>query len=473
MAHHLPASHAKSPLQQRLDEMPIRRVHLRVFALCGLVALLDGIDNQSIGVVAPALAKDVGISTTSLGIVFSVSQVGATLGALGFGPFADRFGRKTTTVIAVAAIALFTYLTAISPSFASLLFVRFVAGVALAGAIPSVLALGSEYAPLRLRGTIVSVIFAGYPLGAAFGGFIAAYVLAHHDWRWVFYIGAILPFIALLLILAYLPESIRFLAARGSNRERLQRLLRELGIEASASELEQSAAVPTAAGGKRGVPIGLLFSNGLLASTILLWTIYFFAYATTKIMVVWLPTLLKNGGFNLSDAALAQASFNLGCTVGMAIAGRLVDRFGPALALAPALMLGAISVAALGPAGQSFTLAMIAAAAIGFFIGIGGSGAHSIAATIYPTSIRSTGIGWGMAASRMGQVVSPMLVATMITRGSDTTHIYLVLAAMPVLAGLAALQFGLMRRASTNADEVGAGRLGGEPAHVGAGSHRA
>jgi AAHS family 4-hydroxybenzoate transporter-like MFS transporter len=427
----------------RLDAMPIGPLQIRTFLFCFLITLLDGVDNQSIGIVAPLLAKDIGLSKTQLGLIFSITQVGATIGVLSFGPIADRFGRKTALSLAVCGIALFTYLTAVSPSFGILLCIRLVAGVALAGAMPSALALASEYAPARVRVTLVSVIFAGYPFGAALGGFMSAYILAHHDWRWVFYIGAILPFVTLVIITIWMPESVRYLLARGGKRDRVRSILIGLGI--NGADIPENTARSTAVR-KSGVPIHRLFSDGLLVPTLLLWMLFFFAFATTKIMVVWLPTLLNDSGFNVSQAALAQASFNIGCAIGMAIAGRLIDLFGTARALGPALVLAALAVAGLGFAASTFWLVIVVAALVGFLIGIGGSGAHTISASIYPTPVRSTGIGFGVASSRLGQVVSPMLVATMMAAGVTTANIYYGLAAMPLLAALAAFGFAAAER---------------------------
>ena len=433
---------ARPRMLEYLDTAPMVGLQLRTIVLCALVALLDGVDNQSIGVVAPLMARDLGLSKTALGLIFSISQLGATLGALAFGPLADRFGRKTACLFAVGAITVFTYLTAVTPGFAAMVLVRFAAGVALAGAIPCVLALGSEYAPLRLRGTIASLIFAGYPLGAALGGFLGAYILANHDWRWVFYIGALMPLGALVLIWLFMPESIRFLLSRGGREQEVQAIARRLGIPDA--EIGEISAPPAGDAAKRStsVPISRLFSQGLLVSTLLLWLIYFFSYATTKIMVVWLPSLLTDMGFDVSRAAVAQASFNLGCAGGMAVAGRLVDRYGAARAMAPALILGAACVAGLGSAGHDYTMVLVASAGVGLLVGIGGSGAHSIAVTIYPTSIRSTGLGWGMAASRLGQVVSPMMVAMLLAAGVASSQVYFVVAVFPFLAAIACLAFG-------------------------------
>jgi AAHS family 4-hydroxybenzoate transporter-like MFS transporter len=453
----MPASkQSEAAILDVLNQPRLQPLQIRVFLICAAVALLDGIDNQSIGVAAPMMAPELGLNPTELGVIFSVAQVGATMGALGFGPFADRFGRKPAIFIATAIIALFTWLTAMSAGFGSLLAVRFMAGIGLAGAVPCILALSSEYAPLRLRGTMVSLIFAAYPLGAAIGGVLNAYLLANFTWHAVFYVGALLPLVMLIIIILFLPESIQFLLSRGGNEERIEKLARQLSGRAPvATPHLPPPAIMGSTPKPKGLRFGSLFAGGLVSATLLLWLIYFFTYATTKIMVVWLPSLLKEDGFDVPTAALVISAFNIGCTVGMAIAGRLVDRFGWGWTLAPALLIGAICVAALGLVGANTAAVMIIAALIGFFVGIGGSGAHAVAATLYPTEIRSTGIGCGMAASRFGQVISPVVVGAMLTAALSPKTIYLLLALMPLTAAVFAIFIGLNQRRRARASVEG------------------
>ena len=187
------------PVQQRLDEGGLRAIQIRVFVLCTLVTMLDGIDNQSIGVIAPLMSRDLGLDKTALGSIFSVTQIGATIGALLFGVVGDRFGRKLAIIFCVSMMTVFTLLTAIVPTFELLIISRFFAGLGLAGVFSSALALTSEFAPSRLRGTMVSIVYAGYPAGAALGGIMSAAILTTHDWRAVLFIAASIGLVILIL----------------------------------------------------------------------------------------------------------------------------------------------------------------------------------------------------------------------------------------------------------------------------------
>lgn len=432
------------PVQQRLDQGGLRAIQIRVFVLCTLVTMLDGIDNQSIGVVAPLMSRDLGLDKTALGSIFSVTQIGATIGALLFGVVGDRFGRKLAIIFCVSMMTVFTLLTAIVPTFELLIISRFFAGLGLAGVFSSALALTSEFAPSRLRGTMVSIVYAGYPAGAALGGIMSAAILTTHDWRAVLFIAASIGLVILILLIGWLPESIRYLVAKGGRARALDRLLGQLGLgRASLAPPANDAAPPPPemAGGFWSV-----FRNGLGPLTLLLCVVNLFISATTKIMVVWFPTILTEHGFTVSHAALAQAAFNIGCLAIMMIAGWLVDRFGPLRVVAPALALGGLCVAALGAAGTSLTLVMIDAALIGVFIGTGAAGAQAMAARLFPVSVRSTGIGWCTSSARFGQVLSPMVIAIVLSGGTNIAYVYAGLAFAPWLAAAFAIAFVLVAR---------------------------
>jgi AAHS family 4-hydroxybenzoate transporter-like MFS transporter len=306
--------------------------------------------------------------------------------------------------------------------------------VGLAGALPCVLALASEYAPRRIRGLMVTVVFSAYPFGGAIGGLLSAWLTTVSDWRMVFYIGGILPALVAVAIAVLMPESMQFLAVRGAT-QRIEAVLRRLKLDADPTTAEGPAV------GAPGPRAGLrsLFANGLAPATLLLWTVYFFAFATTKIMVVWFPSILKEAGLTVVMAGVAQASFNLGTTGGMAVSGRLVDRYGPGRVLTPALVACSVAVLMLGVMAHGVASVLVLAALVGAFLGIGAAGVHVVAVQLYAPPVRSTGLGFGLASSRFGQVLSPMMVGVMLTAGAGAQAVYATVAVLPLLAGVAAL----------------------------------
>src|SRR5262245_32005995 len=118
-------------LTAALDQKPLGRFQLRVIVLCGLVAMADGFDTQAIGFVAPLIAKDFGVPVASFGPVFGAGLLGLTIGALLFGPAADRYGRKKMVLFCTALFGVFAFLTAWATSTPALFVMRLLTGIGL------------------------------------------------------------------------------------------------------------------------------------------------------------------------------------------------------------------------------------------------------------------------------------------------------------------------------------------------------
>lgn len=415
-----------------IDDRPITGLQMLVFVLCSLAALLDGADSQSIGVAAPLIAAEFGMPMGSFAPAFSVGLLGATIGALTFGGLGDRFGRKLTLVLAMVLMAAFTFLTAVAGSFPELLVVRFFGGLGLGGATPCFITLAAEYAPKRRRAMLATILWAAYPLGASAGGLLNATVIPALGWRAVFYIGGGLPLVVALLMAAMLPESLDYLVARGHSLVRARSIVARLDRTLGSQALRLFTTAEVTIGKVR---VKQLFTNGRATSTALLWAILFAAFGTTTIIVLLSPTLFRASGLSLSTAALLVGLNNFVGVAGMASAGRLVERFGP-LALVPAFGFGAAMLAALGSVASSAILSAICMALLGLTVLLGASGGIALAATSYPTAIRSTGVGWAMGMARFGQVCSPLIVGLMLHRDWSPARILAVMALLPVLAGV-------------------------------------
>lgn len=418
-------------VSQLIDESRFSGLQLGVVGLCACIGLLDGADTQSIGVAAPYIAGAVGLKISSFGPIFAASQLGAAVGALTFGPLADRLGRKTMLIVAVLMFGLFTLATLSAASFSALLVTRFFAGLGLGGATPCFLTLTSDYSPRRQRGMIATIIWSAYPLGAAFGSFANAYILSHIGWHAIFQIGGFIPLVVAIVLLVALPESVQFLAARGASTRRISHLLRRMGHSVSSREVRFVVDGKTVSVS----PIRGLFTDHRSVVTVLLWVIFFFAFATTNVMVMWTPTLLNANGIARADTAIVVAFFNLAGFFGMAIAGWLVDRCGATRVLFPAFVGAALSIAALGSA-NTLVMASAISACLGLTIGLGGAGVIALASLFYPPAIRSTGIGWSMASARFGQFVSPLLIGSLVADGLASRQILSVAAAFPSIAAI-------------------------------------
>lgn len=436
------AAGAPFNVSELIDTRPLGALQIRIVVLCTLVALLDGLDLQSIGLAAPGIAADLHIQQSWLSAVFSAALAGLALGAFGFGVLADRVGRKTVLIGATACFGIFTICTALAPSFSVLLMFRFLAGLGLGGAMPSFISLTSEYCPRRLRAVIVALLWA--PLGGFVGGLLASWIIPAYGWHSVFWVGGVLPLVVCIVLVLALPESVGFLVASAAPAERIASLLRQVfpsgSVPADATfVLNEEPA--------RGVPVVQLFAAGRAVGTVLLWISFFIALMMLVTNSARAPTLLKREGIGIKEASLAMAMFNLGSVIATSFAGWLISRAGAVIIL-PLVMLGsAISVALIGYAAPSVAMVILLQGLFGAFMGGGSSGLIALAAIYYPTAIRSTGVGWAMGMGRVGSFVGPLAVGSLVAFGLSTTGIFVAIAVPALIAAATTAVVGRVKPA--------------------------
>lgn len=445
----MPPHPATVNVTRTIDEAPLGRFQLLVVLLCALVAMLDGFDTQSVSFVAPVIAALWKVPMPAFGAVFAAGLLGLTIGAFVFGPVADRFGRKRVLLACAALFGVFTFATAFAGGLRSLLVLRVLAGIGLGGAMPNIIAITSEYAPRRLRATTVAVMFCGFPLGSTLGGFLAAVMIPRLGWQSVFWVGGLLPVVLVPLLAAILPESIRFLVARGQDPSRVARILARIAPGRRwdpAADRYEIPEPPVAGFSGRH-----LFTQGRARMTLLLWTAYFANLLVMYFLVNWLPALFKRSGLTMSAAIITAAMLNLGGVLGGVAFGRMIDRMRPYVVLGTAYAFAAVCIAIMATAGTNLNVLLPSVFCAG--IGVVGAqiGMNAVSAGVYPTALRSTGVGWALGIGRVGSIVGPTVGAALLAMGWETRSILLAAAAPALVAAVAVYALGLHRRA----DEVG------------------
>src|SRR6201747_1620912 len=255
-----------------IDQRPVGGFQIKLLLTCAAVLFLDGFDTQGIGYVAPALAREWGLSKGALGPVFSAGLFGLMIGALVFGPLADRIGRKKIIIYSTLAFGIGTLATAFIADVNTLLAIRFLTGLGLGGAMPNAIAMTSEFSPHRRRATMVMVMFCGFSIGAALGGLLAAALIPQFGWRSVFVVGGAAPLLLAPILALRLPESVRFLALTGRANERVAELLARINPGGAFARGTQFAVhEPRLA----GLPVLHLFRDGRTLATLLLWVVFF------------------------------------------------------------------------------------------------------------------------------------------------------------------------------------------------------
>jgi len=420
-----------------IERQPIGRGQIRLLLLCAATLFLDGFDAQAIGYVAPALAQEWHLSRVALGPVFSASLVGLMVGALTLSPLADRIGRKWIIVLSTVAFGLGTLATLLADNTTSLIAIRFATGLGLGGAMPNAVAMTAEFSPHRRRATMVMIMFCGFSVGAAVGGFIAAALIPAFGWRSVFLVGGLAPLLLAPALAFALPESVRFLALAGSADGRIAALL---GAMFPGQAFATGARFGAREEAGRGMPVAQLFHDGRTVMTLLFWAVFFMSLLDLFFLSNWLPTVLSDLGASVSLAAMVGAMFQVGGVVGAVALGSLIDRFSFG-ELALTYLLAAFAVAAIGLSSHSIPLATLAIFCAGLGIVGGQTAANALAATHYPTALRATGVGWAFGIGRVGSIVGPVVGGMFLAMHLATDSLFLAAAAPALLAALAA--FGL------------------------------
>ena len=422
-----------------IDGRPIGLFQSRLILLCALVAMLDGFDTQSIGFASPAIAPALGININAFGPIFSSNLIGMAIGAMLLAPLADRIGRKYVIAISTFSFGLFSLLTVLADSSSSLMSYRFLTGLGLGAAMPNIIALTSEYAPRRSCAWLVTIMFAGFPFGAVVGGLISAQMIPLWGWQSVFVLGGVVPIALSLLLLAALPESIRFLVHKGSAPDRVAALLREIAPDTPCSP-DTRFSIPEQR--MATVSVRHLFSEGRAVGTVLLWIPFFMNLLLLFFMYNWLPSVLQQAGFPITKAIIATVLFNVGGIVGGLIQARVIDRIGPFAVLGAAYGAGALFVATIGMVASSVPMIMAAVFASGFCVVAAQFGANVLAASCYPTALRATGIGWALGVGRIGSIVGPLIGGALMSLNWGFSSLFLVAAAPAVIGSAAILALG-------------------------------
>ncbi len=435
-----------------VERQALGRFQFWIFGLTAAFLFFDGYDLQIIGFIAPALIRDWHMSCVALGPIFAAATTGFALGAMIFGMIADRWGRRRSTLLCLLSFGVFNLLTITAHSVASMMVWRFLAGLAMGGGMPNGYALLSEYFPRRMRATVIMLAALGFSVGSNAGGWSAAFLIPRYDWPSVFWFGGLLPLLLFLLLWPALPELMRFLVLKGRPQAEVAALMRSV---APSLPLPADADFVIAEDSERKAAIREIFADGRRIVTLLLWTATFMNLMVLQFIASWSPVLFTRAGLPMQRALALSAMFGIGGNIGVAGLGFLIDRWGADRVLGVGFIAVGVSLSLIGPSWGSFWAMFALLVVIGIFVPGGNAGTSAFAGRLYPTHVRSTGIGWNLGVGRSGQLLSPVLGTAMVAAGWSLASFYLAVA---VPAFIAAAAISLTRRAQ--AGKLTAARAG-------------
>ena len=410
-----------------------------------LTIVVDGLDNQLLPNAVPALIREWGLQRSDFTTALAIGPFGMMIGGMLGGLAGDQFGRRPTLIGCVVLFGALTLMMAMVDSVGTLSVLRLLAGIGLGGAMPNAATLAAEYVPTRQRAFAVTATIVCIPLGGALAGELAALVIPTRGWRTLFVAGGALPLLLSLVLWRLLPESPKFLARHEERWPELIRLLRRAGHD-----------VPTAAtfamprdmdgSGRTSQKVTSLFRGGFAGDTLALWASFFFGLMVNYVVVLLLPSLLAGAeiGFSQGAASRALAMSNYGGVAGALVGAVVLQRLGsrPAMlgmAAGGVLCGGILAGWPLDPSSTAGFMGMLLLTG-GLFNGVQTT-MYALAAHVYPTPIRATGVGTAVAVGRIGNVVAAYAGSLAIDRGGSSAYFMLWSALMLlVLVALACVR---------------------------------
>jgi AAHS family 4-hydroxybenzoate transporter-like MFS transporter len=401
-------------------------------AATAVTIILDGLDNQLLAAAVPALMREWGLPRPAFASVLASGMVGMMIGGAVGGYIGDRVGRRMALLGSVISFGALTLLVSVAGSVTTLTVLRLFAGLGLGGAMPNAAALSSEYVPLRHRAFAVTLTIVCIPLGGTLAGMTGAQILPRYGWRALFLVGGIVPLVLAALLLKILPESPRYLARQRARWPELVALLRRLG---------HHVADGTAFMDAREKAVAQASTRSLLApefrrDTLALCASFFFCLLSVYVGTNWVPSLLTTAGFGVGVASYGLTAFNFGGVVGAILGAIVISRLGSRvtmLAMAAGAVAGASFLASVSIGAQSAFAALAMLAWTGGLINAVQTTMYALAAHVYPTGIRATGVGTAVAFGRIGGVVSPYAGSWALESGGPSQLFGLIAGTMTIV----------------------------------------
>jgi len=434
-------------VERLLNAAVHRRGQFLVVFLCLFINALDGFDITMMAVVASDVAKALVLSPDRLGLIFSCALAGMMIGAMLVAPLADRAGRRPVILTCIVLVATSMMMTSFATTLWQLLLLRLLSGIGAGAIIVLQAALTAEYSPERYRSLAIAVATSGYPLGAMATAVVAGAVLPSYGWQGLFMMGGLATLGFGLICWFLLPESLKYLLTvqPPGALARSNQIMGRLGIKAL-DELPSMSKPRSSQGTGYGsgiLTVRQLFSPALRTRTFSIWALFFSCFLTLYFLQSWLPRLMETAGYSPETARLAFLLFNLGGVLGIVVLGGLSVRYHLSQTIGIFLALAAASMVAFASMQGNTAALGILALLIGILLQGGFVGLYAVGAKAYPTSFRSTGIGWAIGVGRSGAVIGPVLVGFLLVWGLEITGAFLFFAVPLVVASLVALRLGV------------------------------
>mgnify|MGYP001178162477 CR=1 FL=1 len=414
-----------------IDKQKFNRFHLTLLLACIFIIVVDGYDMFLLGTIIPALMDEWGIDHVTAGSLSSYALLGMMIGALVFGLLADRFGRKRVILICTAIFTTLTFTSGFSNGPVSFGIQRFLAGIGLGGVMPNLIALVTEYAPKKLRSTLVAIMFSGHAMGGIAAALGALVLLEPFGWRAVVWVGGI-PVLFIPILSKVMPESFSYLYKKNI-REELVTTLNKINPD---FQFNMDDPLTINKVDQTDTSVKNLFTEKRALSTVMFWTAAFMCLLVMYGLSTWLPKIMLTAGYPIGSSLVFLITLNLGGVSGAIFGGKLADQFGSRKVLIVFYSIGFIALTSLG-----FTPNMVLLYILLFIAGATTTGTQIVTnayvSQYYPASIRSTGVGWELGIGRIGGMLGPALGGFLLNAELPFHFNFLAFAIPSIIGGIA------------------------------------
>lgn len=427
--------------KELIEQSPMVTAQIIAVSMCVFLNALDGFDVLSISFASPGIAADWGIDRAALGVVLAMELVGMAIGSIIIGNLADRIGRRPVILGCLVIMAAGMFAAAFAHDMNTLLAFRFGTGLGIGGMLAATNAMVAEFSNLKNRSLCVTIMAAGYPMGAILGGSIASLLLTEFHWRAIFIFGGAVTALSIPLVLALLPESVYFLEARRPKKalDKINAVLKRLGRQAVSALPDLTADTTPKAG------LSTLFGPRLISITLILTLAYFFHIMTFYFILKWIPKIVVDMGFAAPLAGGVLVWANVGGAMGAVLLGILSQRFGVKGLVIGAMVLGAIMVAVFGRGQEDLQQLSLIAAVAGFCTNAGVVGLYALFAQGFPTEVRAGGTGFAIGVGRGGAALGPIIAGLLFEAGAGLQVVAIIMGSGSLMAAIALLFLRLNR----------------------------
>ena len=407
-----------------IDESRFSAYQKLLVAATALMIVLDGADNQLLSNAVPSMMREWDLPRAAFANASAAAPLGMIIGGLLGGILGDRLGRSAALLLSVAAFSVLTGFVAIVDGVTTLTVARFLAGLGLGGAMPNAAALTAEFVPLRQRPIAITLTIVCIPVGGVLAGLAAGQIIPAYGWRVLFVAGGVVPFVLALLLFKLLPESPRFLARVRGRWPELRAALRRMGHRIDDDVVFMDAA--DNADAPRG-SILELFAPALRRDTLALVGSFGSCLLAIWMAFLWIPAMLTDPaiGFAQPDASFALSLFNFGGVGGAIVGALVIQRVGsrPALLTISALAVAcALLMSAMPLTPRAWLSVMVMFAVSGALLNAVQATMYALAAHVFPTAIRGTGVGVTVAVGRIGNVAASYVGTWALSAGGPPLY---------------------------------------------------